>query len=435
MAAEGINDYKELRIYVDSQYNPSRLLILRAEDRDNSEVLMVNWRTFALAAYAIGLIVAGVYGYVVTTSAQVQNSSSLCSHPPTSTNLLPDCLPSLTLSETGSALMYPMFQSWVNNFTQLYPTVQMNIANTGSGTGQSFVEKGLVQIGGSAAYLSDDQQSRNPNILNIPLAVTSDLIEYNLFEPDGKTVFPSNIHLNFTAPLLSMIYNSTVIWWNDTRIKSINPGAANLIPSQRIWPVQRSDASGDTWMFTQYLAANDPWWSSNVGYGLQVTWPYCDPKICQVQSALGNPGIVIETGDIKYSISYVSVEALDKWVIGTYGLGTGLVQNRDENFLFPTLDNVKASIDALSPQTPADERFSLVNAPGPNSYPIVGYGYALVNKQQITPDFAAVLRAFLTYCLLPNYGNSPRFLDAYHFAPLPESIRQLSLNQVAVIGP
>lgn len=365
----------------------------------------------------------------------MQNSSSLCSHASSGSNPLPDCLPSLTLSETGSALMYPMFQSWVKNFTQLYPSVQMNTANTGSGTGISFVEKGLVQIGGSAAYLSDDQQARNPAILNIPLAVTSDLIEYNLFEPDGKTAFPSSIHLNFTAPLLSMIYNSTVIWWNDTRISSINPGAARLLPSERIWPVQRSDASGDTWMFTQYLTANDPWWASNVGYGLQVTWPYCNPYSCKVQSALGNPGIVIETGDIKYSMSYVSVEALDKWVIGTYGLGTGLVQNRDGNFLAPTSDTVKAAIDALSSQTPADERFSLVNAPGRNSYPIVGYGYALVNKQQITPDFATVLRTFLTYCLLPNYGNSPRFLDVYHFAPLPETIRQLSLTQVSQIGP
>ena len=172
-----------------------------------------------------------------------------------------------------------------------------------------------------------------------------------------------------------------------------------------------------------------------MGYGLQVNWPYCNPYACKVQSALGNPGIVIETGGIKYSISYVSVEALDTWVIGTYNLGTGLVQNQEGKFLAPTLESVKASIDALSSETPPDERFSLVNAPGPNSYPIVGYGYALVNKQQITPDFAIVVRTFLTYCILSNYGNSPRFLDAYHFAPLPEAIRKLSLNQIAKIGP
>lgn len=330
--------------------------------------------------------------------------------------------------------MWPMFQSWANNFSQLYPNVQINTANTGSGTGQAFVEKGYAAIGGSSAYLSDDQQAKNPTILNIPLAVTSDLIEYNLFLQNG-TEFPASIHLNFTAPLLSMMYNSTVTYWDDSHITKINPGAVGLLPHSRIWPIVRSDASGDTWMFTQYLSANDAWWNMNVSYGLQPNWPYCNPSTCDVQSSLGNPGIVIETGDIKDSISYVSVEALDKWVIGTYHLGTGLVQNRDGNFVAPTLDNVKASIDALSSQTPANERFSLVNAPGPNSYPIVGYGYALVNSQQITADFAFVLRTFLTYCLLPNYGNAPAFLNTYHFAPLPAAVAKLSMNQIAEIGP
>jgi phosphate transport system substrate-binding protein len=112
-----------------------------------------------------------------------------------------------------------MFQLWIKNFTQLYPSVQISAANTGSGTGQAFVEKGLVQICGSSAYLSDAQQALNPNILNIPLAVTADLMEYNI------PGFPSSIHLNFTASLLSMIYNSTVTTWNDPRIVAINPEA------------------------------------------------------------------------------------------------------------------------------------------------------------------------------------------------------------------
>jgi phosphate transport system substrate-binding protein len=325
--------------------------------------------------------------------------------------------------------MAPIFQLWSKNFTQLYPSVQINVANTGSGTGQAFVEQGLATIGGSSAYLSDAQQALNPNILNIPLAVTADLMEYNI------PGFPPSIHLNFTASLLSMIYNSTVKTWNDPRITAINPGAAGLLPGDPIYPVYRSDAAGDTWMFTQYLSANDAWWAANVGYGLQVTWPYCDPLTCHVQSALGNPGIVIETGGIKDSLSYVSVEALDQWVIGTYHLGVGQVQNKDGNFVQATLENVKASIDALSPQTPPDERFSLVNAPGSTSYPIVGYGYALVNKQQINSEFAFVVRTFLSYCLSPSYGNSASFLNVYHFAPLPSAINQLSANQIAEIGP
>lgn len=334
--------------------------------------------------------------------------------------------------------MYPMFQLWAANFTQLYPNIQINTANTGTGTGQSFVAKGLVQIGGSAAFLTDDQKAQPlyQNIMNIPLAVTADIIEYNLPE------VPLTTHLKFTATLLTQIYNFNVKYWDDAKIKAVNPEAASLLPHQAIWPTVRSDASGDTWLFTQYLVRGDPFWNaSNVHPALQINnWPACFPLPGQqecpalLQSSLGNPGIVISTADRKYSISYVSVEALDQWV-KALGLGYGLLQNKAGNFVEATLGNVEASIDALAAQTPADGRFSLVNAPGQNSYPIVGYGYALVSKQQLNPDIAVVVRAFLKYCLLPNYGNSKSFLDVYHFAPLPPAIVQFSLSQIALIGP
>ena len=326
--------------------------------------------------------------------------------------------------------MYPMFQLWAANFTRAYPSVQINTANTGSGTGQSFVEKGLVQIGGSAAFLSNAQHASYPNILNIPLAVTADIIEYNLPE------VPMTTHLHFNAPLLTQIYNSTVVYWDDQKIKDLNPGITSL-PHQPIWPTYRSDASGDTWLFTQYLSNGDPWWNSTVSYGLSVNWPQCIPPPtapCQStpQSSLGNPGIVISTADRAYSLSYVSVEALDQWVT-PLKLGYGLLQNKAGNYVEATLDNVKASIDALTPSTPADERLSLVNAPGQNSYPIVGYGYALVNKLQLNPEIAQVVRTLLEYCLYP--GDLPSFLGVYHFAPLPPAIVQLSLKQIAMIGP
>ena len=299
--------------------------------------------------------------------------------------------------------------------------------------------RGLVQVGGSAAFVSNDQQSGNSyflNILNIPLAVTAEIIEYNVPE------IPSSMHLNFTATLLTQIYNSTIQYWNDTNIKQLNPGVASILPYAPIWPTYRSDAAGDTWLFTQYLSRGDPYWNStNRGYGLAINWPSCDPAqhpnnncASTPQSAEGNPGIVIVTNDRKYSLSYVSVEALDQWV-KRFGLGYGFLQNKVGNFVEATLDNVKASIAALAAQTPYDERLSLVDAPGVNSYPIVGYGYALVNKQQLNPDFAQVIRTFLRYCLLPAYGSSPYFLNVYHFAPLPPAITQLSLNQIAQVGP
>lgn len=349
--------------------------------------------------------------------------------------------------------MYPMFKLWASHFLDKYPNIQINTANSGSGYGQTFVANGQVQIGGSAAYFTDQQIQHNQNLLNflnIPLAVTDTLVEYNV------PGIPATMHLNFTATVLTEIYNTSIQFWNDPRIKAINPGASSILsslnsdprdaklPGLGIWPYYRSDAAADTWLFTQYLST-DPWWNSTVGYGLSVTFPHCvadftasPPHQCYdniPQAALGNPGIVIQAAPILGSISYVSVEALDQWVT-PLGLHRGFLQNQAGNFIDPANgSSVQAALDALSPQTPADERVSLVNAPGQNSYPIVGYGYALVNKLQLNPDFASVIRSFLTYCILPNFGSAPEFLNTYHFTPLPAAVRQLTLNQIAMIGP
>lgn len=418
-----------------------------------------------LAVYAIALILAGVYGYVASTSAQnIEYSYALC-HTTSGPNSLPPCLPSETLSETGSALMYPMFNLWIQNFTKLYPNVRINTQNTGSGVGEAYVEKGIVQIGGSAAFLTDAQQVANPNILNIPLAVTADIMDYNIIYPNGTNAQgqpvstrwadlpvckndPAACRLNFTATLLTQIYNSTIYYWDDARIKQINPGAATFLPHKAIYPTYRSDAAGDTLFFTQYLSSGDSWWANNVGSGLTVNWQGCttppNATTACPQSALGNPGIVIATGDRAGALSYVSVEALDQWVLCDTGsdlcsnyapLDYGLLQNQAGNYVQATATNIENALNATALHTPADERFSLVPAPGNYSYPIVGYGYALVNIQQLNPDFALVLRTFLRFCLLSNYGSQLSYLSVYHFVPLPSYVQQLSLNQTSTIGP
>ncbi len=357
-----------------------------------------------------------------------------------------------------------MFNLWIQNFTKLYPNVRINTQNTGSGVGEAYAEKGIVQIGGSAAFLTDAQQAANPNILNIPLAVTADIMDYNIIYPNttnpknlpqstrwGDLPFcknnPAACRLNFSATLLTQIYNSTVYYWDDPRIRQINPAVASFLPHEPIYATYRSDAAGDTLFFTQYLSRGDSWWANHVGSGLTVAWPSCivnaTVPACP-QSALGNPGIVIATGHRAGSLSYVSVEALDQWVFCNTGsdlcsdyapLDYGLLQNQAGKFVEATASNIQSALDATASQTPPDERFSLANTPGVDSYPIVGYGYALVNKQQITPDFALVLRTFLRFCLLSNYGSSLSYLNVYHFVRLPSIVQQLSLSQVSMIGP
>ena len=346
--------------------------------------------------------------------------------------------------------MYPMFQLWASHFVDKYPNIQINTANTGSGWGQVAAKKALVNIGGSGVYFSNDQIAQDQsllNFLNIPLAVTETMVVYNV------PYIPQSMHLNFSATLLAEIYNTTIQTWNDPRIIAINPGAAKLLPAIGIWPFYRSDAEDDTWLFTQYLA-NDPWWNDTTnptdpqypgpGIGLSVHWPSCystDTHTCTnnvPQSALGNPGIVIQAAPVKGSIYYVSNEAFDKWVnrTDTPPQGVGFLQNAAGNFADPLSPvDVKSALDALSKLTPLDGRLPLVNAPGQDSYPVVGYAYALVNKQQPNSDFATVLRSFLTYCVLPNYGSSNDLLRVYRFTALPAPVLQLTLNQIAQIGP
>src|SRR5262249_20095341 len=148
---------------------------------------------------------------------------------------------------------------------------------------------------------------------------------------------PSNVHLNFTGTVLTEMYNGTISSWDDARIKAINPGAVDLLPSETIRPIHRSDASGDTYHFTEYLSRSDLWWNKKVGYGLTVTWP--DPPGHTADSIIGNPGIVIECGAMKYSVSYVSVEALDL-ALNTYKLGAAYVYNHDGNFVSYSGENI-----------------------------------------------------------------------------------------------
>jgi len=319
--------------------------------------------------------------------------------------------------------MYPLYNLWVQGFSGLYPNVPINTANTGSGVGQSYAEQGIVNIGGSSAFLSAAQQNQYPKILNIPLAVSAIIINYNI--PN----FPLNVHLNFSGPVLAEIYNGTISNWSDPKIQAQNPGAVRqgLLPDHEIYPIHRSDGSGDTLHFTEYLSKSDFWWNKNVGVGLTVSWP----NFGDAQSIIGNPGIVIECQAIKFSISYVAVEALD--LATNFQLGSAYVQNAAQNFVAYSPANIQEGLNAFLSNTPADERQSLILAPGTNASPMLTFAYALVSSAEKDPNVAQVIRTFLTYCALPQYGNAQSVLDKYHFLALPPSVLQLTLAQISQI--
>jgi phosphate transport system substrate-binding protein len=327
--------------------------------------------------------------------------------PPASVNIL----------ETGSSLLYPLFQLWVPVYTRANPNARITPASTGSGTGISQAVAGIVQIGASDAYMSDALVKQHP-LLNIPLAISMQMVNYNL---PGL----NRVHLKLSGPVLAAIYQGKIRFWDDMAIKSLNPGVA--LPHHVIIPVHRTDGSGDTFIFTQYLSFSTPDWSNSVSYGTTVSWPPVSGGL----GAEGNPGMVTAIQDNPYSVAYIGTSFQN--AIEKDGLGMALLKNRSGNFVLPSAKTADAAAAVMVPKTPKGERISLIFAPGAESYPIINYEYALVSRQQPSPELAAALRKFFTWAISPTGGNAPHFMNAVHFVPLPPAIVKLSTAQIREI--
>ncbi|MDG6983839.1 MAG: phosphate ABC transporter substrate-binding protein PstS [Nitrososphaerota archaeon] len=353
--------------------------------------------------------------YSITTVYSTGSSTTAA------TPTLPSSLPAATISETGSTLLYPLFNYWVPGFGATYTNVHINTAGTGSGIGISSAAAGTVQIGASDAYLLPAQMNQYPSLLDIPLAISAQMINYNL------PGIPSTTHLNMTGNILAKIYNGTISYWDDSQITAINPGVT--LPHQIIHPIHRSDGSGDTFIFTTYLSDTNSWWKTNVGFATSVSFP----GIPTAAAYVGNGGMVQGCQATPYCIAYIGVSFMSNTQAA--GLGYAYLQNAAGNFVDITQANIQAAAAQMESSTPPNEAISLVYAPGANSYPIINYEYAIVSKTQSDANTALVVRTFLNWCVMPQNGNAPSYLNKVGFVALPSSIATLSYAQIAQIGP
>jgi phosphate transport system substrate-binding protein len=321
----------------------------------------------------------------------------------------------LTLHETGSTLLYPLFQLWIPGYAAANPGIAITTAATGSGDGITQAIAGKVQIGASDAYMSDEQAEHNREVVNIPLAIAAQTVNYNIPGLNGAG-------LKLDGPTLAGIYTGTIQMWDAPEIAALNPGVK--LPHETIVPVRRADGSGDTFVFTQFLDFSTQHWENTIGYGTAVAWP----AVSAERTATGNAGMVQTIAATPYSIGYIGISFRDD--IAKAGLGTAKLKSQAGQFLLPTAETVSAGASELDPRTPADERLSLAFAPGQGSYPLVNYEYAVVSTHQPDAATAAGLRRFLMWSVALEGGNAPKYLDAVGFIPLPDFIRALSENQI-----
>ncbi|HMK98341.1 MAG TPA: phosphate ABC transporter substrate-binding protein PstS [Acidimicrobiales bacterium] len=326
----------------------------------------------------------------------------------------------VTIYEEGSSLMYPLFQEWAPAYHSHYSNVTIDPAAGGSGKGITDAAGGVVNIGASDAYLSSSQVSEYPGLKNIALAVSSQMVNYNVPGISGS------VHLKLTGQVVSEIYQGKITMWNDNAIASLNPGMT--LPADKIIAVHREDSSGDTFIFSSYLSAADPkGWGSSIGYGTNIAFP----GISNAASATGNGGMVSTCQATPGCIAYIGISYQSK--TQGAGLGEAELANASGRYELPTPQTVEAEAMALESKTPANEALSLIYDSAPNGYPIINYEYAIIPPKENGNNQAAAVKAFLYWAVDPAKGSSSSFLSAVNFQPLPATVVALTDAQIAEI--
>lgn len=321
----------------------------------------------------------------------------------------------VVLNESGSTLIFPLFQSWIAGYKSVASDVEITAASTGSTAGNEKVIAGSVLIGTSDAYLSDEVAAQHRNILDIPLAISAQTVNFNL-----PGLNRTNIKLD--GPTVAAIYSGAITEWDDPAIRAMNPQVS--LPNHVIVPVHRADGSGTTFVFTQFLDFSAESWEDNPGFGETISWP----KVAGEKTGVGNEGVVQTLAATPYAIGYVGTTYADQIAKG--GLGTAMIKNQAGKFLLPTRQSIAAAAAQLDPRTPPYERITLVYAPGDNSYPLINYEYAVVSKSQPDAATATALRSFLRWTISETGGNNEKYLTPVNFIPLPDFIRGLSEAQI-----
>ncbi len=301
------------------------------------------------------------------------------------------------INGAGATFPYPLYSKWFSEYAKIDPSVKFNYQSIGSGGGIKQITAQTVDFGASDKFLSDAELKGAPGkLIHIPTVMGAVVVTYNV------PGVPSGLKLS--SEDVADIFLGRITKWNDPKITNDNPGVK--IPDKPIVVVHRSDGSGTTSIFTDYLASVNKEWAAKVGKGASVKWPVG-------LGGKGNEGVAGQVKNIQYSIGYVEL---------AYAFENKLpyasLKNSEGQFIAPSIKSISAAAAGAAKQMPADYRISLVNQPGKESYPVVGFTWLLVYQQQKDKVKGQKLVEFLKWSL----HNGQKMAAPLLYAPLPANV-------------
>jgi len=311
----------------------------------------------------------------------------------------------MMINGAGATFPYPIYSKWFDEYAKVDPSVRFNYQSIGSGGGQKQILAQTVDFGASDGPMSDENLSKAPGkILHIPTVAGAVVITYNL---DG------NPALRLDGDTIANIFLGKIKNWNDPKIAASNPGAK--LPDKEIVVVHRSDGSGTTFIFTDYLSKISGEWKEKAGNNTSVNWP-------TGIGGKGNEGVAGQVKQTPGALGYVEL------IYATQNkMPYAEVKNAAGEFMKPTLESITAALATAN--IPDDFRFSMTNAPGKDAYPIAGATWLLVYQQQKDAAKGKKLVEFLKWSLT----DGEKMAKDLQYAPLPESVQQRVLTRIGEI--
>ncbi len=309
----------------------------------------------------------------------------------------------IQINGAGATFPYPIYSKWFSEYNKLHPDVEINYQSIGSGGGIRQLTNQTVFFGATDGPMTDDQQQAAPGrILHFPTVLGGDVPVYNIPGVDAE--------LKFTGKALADIFLGKITKWNDAAIASLNAGVK--LPGTDITVCHRSDGSGTTYIWVDFLAKVSPEWKQKAGVATSVNWPVGI-------GGKGNEGVAGLVKQTPGSIGYVElVYALQNKI------DYGSVQNMAGEFVRCSVDSVTAAAAAAAKLMPKDFRVSITNAPGKGVYPISSFTWLLLYESPKDKQRAKIMVDFMKWALT----EGQKYARELGYAPLPESVVALEME-------